>query len=279
MAQHITTRRILRIMELLQREERFKSWSAMARSLEYSSASFDKVRNDDRNLPVEVIHKFFEVYNINPIVVFDDRRWKEEYDSNDIEAFNFLYEMSNFKGNSVPLDNDHIAKIILIPNNEKENYIGSIRDNQGQNDMTRENEENFLYNERALLPGLKSNGVYRGFQVFGDEMENNLYHGDWVIARKLENFSDAFWGKIHVVVTDIGIFICRVLNIDQEKQDVYITYDNVDYQEHIHTIKTYFLQEIWTVEQSINRRFPKPIKQHIGAVQILKTSKLVESEK
>lgn len=279
MAQHITTKRILRIMELLHREGRFKSWSAMARSLEYSSASFDKVRNDDRNIPVEIIHKFFEVYSINPTIVFDDRRWKKEYDSNDVEAFNFLYEMENFKGNSVPLDNDHIAKVILIPNNEKENYIGSIRDNQNQNDMTCENEENFLYNERALLPGLKSTGFYRGFQVFGDEMEDNLYHGDWVIARKLENFSDAFWGKTHVVVTDLDIFICRVIGSDEEKDNLHISYDNIDYPEHIHTIKRYLLQEIWVVEQSINRRFPKPKKQSSNDFQFLESPKSIESEK
>ncbi len=275
MGQHITTRRILRIMELLHREERFKSWSAMARSLNYSSASFDKVRNDDRNLPIDVIYKFFEVYNINPTIVFDDRRWKDDYNANDVEAFNFLYEMSNFKGNSVTLDNDHIAKIILIPNSENENYVGSVRDNN----CIQENEENFLYNQRALLPGLKPTGLYRGFQVFGDEMEDNLFHGDWVIARKLENFSDAVWGKIHVVVTDLDIFICRVVGQDKKNDDLYISYDNVDYQEHTRTIKSYLFQEIWVVEQSINRRFPKPTKQTNIDFQFLEASKSIESEK
>ncbi len=277
MGQHITTKRILRIMELLHRQERFKSWSAMARSLNYSSASFDKVRNDDRNLPIDVIYKFFQVYSINPVIVFDDRRWKDEYDTNDVEAFNFLYEMSNFKGNSVPLDNDHIAKIVLVPNSENENYIASIIDNQ--NDTDHETEENFLYNERALVPGLRPTGFYRGFQVFGDEMENNLFHGDWVIARKLENLSDAILGKTHVVVTDFDIFICRVVGSDQKKDNLYISYDNVDYQEHIHSIKKYLLQEIWVIEQSINRRFPKPTKQNSSDFQFLESPQSIESKK
>ena len=59
-------------MDLIIKEEKVKSMSAMARSLDYSPQSLDKVKNDERNLPLEVIYKFFNVYDINSSLVFND---------------------------------------------------------------------------------------------------------------------------------------------------------------------------------------------------------------
>jgi phage repressor protein C with HTH and peptisase S24 domain len=100
------------------------------------------------------------------------------------------------------------------------------------------------------LPGVAyKNGIFRAFQVDGDSMFDTLDHGDWVICRFLEHFSDIRDGYVHVVVTKEEICVKRLLNRTGERQKLVLLSDNEDYP--TREIDAGDISEIWLVKAKI----------------------------
>ncbi len=243
MAQHVVTKRILKIMNMILEEKKVKSMSALARSLDYSPQSFDKVKNDDRNLPIEVIYKFFEKYGINPSLVFNDELWKRHSDNKgeyyQPETFG-AYEKAFY------VDIQYNMQVAMISNensweyterNEEEEYIEKL------SFMTFANRDNDF---RSI----------RGFQVKGDDMEPNFFHGDWVFGVRKQSYNQFNLGRIYVIVLKNQIVVRRIMAFNKEEKIITVAMDNHAYPNYDIALEHVF--EIWEFENALKTRFPMP---------------------
>ncbi|PKV50252.1 hypothetical protein ATE84_2307 [Aquimarina sp. MAR_2010_214] len=244
MAQHKVTQRILTIMDMIIKErEHVKSRSAMARSLDYSPQSFDKVTNDDRNFPIDVIHRFFEKYNINPSLVFNDELWKRH------SVDNHVLFQSNTDGvmeTSFYVDIENTIRVAMISienakryaiKNQDEEYIGKLSFMSFHN-----SDEEY----RSL----------RGFQIKGDDMEPNFFHGDWVFGLRVRKFTKIRLNRIFVIVLKYEVVIRRITAFNEESNSLTVSMDNHAYPDYEISLENVF--EVWEVESALKSRFPMP---------------------
>ena len=243
MGQHVVTKRILKIMDLILKEEKVKSLSAMARSLDYSPQSFDKVKNDERNFPLEVIYKFFKEYDINPSLVFNDNLWKRHSDNKgdyyQPETFGSM-EMAFF------VDIENNMQVAMVSNENARDYL--------------HNHENEKYIQKLSFMTFANRHSdfrsIRGFQVNGDDMEPNFFHGDWVFGVRKRVFNRFSLGKIYIIVLDNEIVVRRVMAFDEENGTITVSMDNYAYPDYTISLEKVF--EIWKFETALKSRFPMP---------------------
>jgi len=162
MAQHKVTQRILTIMDkIIKEKKQVKSRSAMARSLDYAPQSFDKVTNDDRNFPLEVIYKFFEKYNINASLVFNDELWKRHSEHKQ------SYYQDNIDGvmeTAFFVDIENMMQVAMVSNENAKDYVHHHKKDE--------------YLEKLSYMTFSNSNeidILRGFQVNGDEMEPIIF--------------------------------------------------------------------------------------------------------
>lgn len=90
-------------------------------------------------------------------------------------------------------------------------------------------------------------GDYLMIQIKGDSMQNTLYHGDWVICRRLANpKTDIRDGYIHVVVTLDGVVCKRVINRLEKSEALVMQSDNPEYT--TYQEKAENILQVWSVE-------------------------------
>ncbi|WP_035085109.1 LexA family transcriptional regulator [Aquimarina latercula] len=232
-------------MELLVREKKVKSMSAIARSLDYSPQSLDKIKNDERNFPLEVIYKFFDKYGINPSLVFIDDLWKRHNEASEKHRY---YDPKTFgvAELAVYVDIEYTLQVAMVSNENAKDYT-----------YNHEKEE---YIEKLAFMTFSNNDndfrSIRGFQVNGDDMEPNFFHGDWVFGirkRKLNNFNI---NRIYIIVLMHEIIVRRIKAHDKENKLITVSMDNYAYPDHDISLESVF--EIWEFENALKTRFPMP---------------------
>lgn len=245
MAQHKVTQRILTIMDAIIKEKKpVKSRSAMARSLDYSPQSFDKVTNDDRNFPLEIIYKFFEEYNINPSLVFNDELWKRYSDSNQ------GYYQDNANGvveTSFYVDIRYTIHVAMVSNENAKEYAFNHKEDE-------------YIDKLSFMTFSNSDEAFRstrGFQVKGDDMEPNFFHGDWVFGLRVGNFTDIRLNRIFVIVLKYEVIVRRVVSFNKDNDAIIVSMDNHAYPNYEISVDNVF--EMWEVENALKSRFPMPV--------------------
>jgi phage repressor protein C with HTH and peptisase S24 domain len=74
------------------------------------------------------------------------------------------------------------------------------------------------------------NGTFICIQASGDSMHPTIYHHDWLIAQFVENPAETIKeGYVHVVVTQEGVVVKRVLNRIVERGKLVMQSDNPQY--------------------------------------------------
>ncbi len=243
MAQHVVTQRILKIMDLIIKEEKVKSMSAMARSLDYSPQSLDKVKNDKRNLPLEVVYKFFNIYDINSSLVFNDDLWKRHSDNGG------AYYQPETSGSM------EMAFYVDIENNMQVAMVS----NENAKDYTYHHEKDEYIEKLSFMTFANRDRDFRsirGFQINGDDMEPNFFHGDWVFGvrkRKLNHFNI---NRIYIIVLKHKIIVRRITAFDEENKLIRVSMDNYAYPDYDISLENVF--EIWEFENALTTRFPMP---------------------
>ncbi|WP_281991259.1 S24 family peptidase [Aquimarina aggregata] len=243
MAQHVVTQRILKIMDLVIQEEKVKSMSAMARGLDYSPQSLDKVKNDERNLPLEVIYKFFHKYNINPSLVFNDDLWKRHSDNG---GAYYQPETSGSMEMAFFVDIENNIQVAMVSNENAKDY------------MYHHEKDEYLEKLSFMTFANRDSDIrsIRGFQVNGDDMEPNFFHGDWVFGvrkRKLDHFNI---NRIYIIVLEHEVIVRRIKAFDKENKIITVSMDNYAYPDYDITLEKVF--EIWEFENALTTRFPMP---------------------
>ena len=243
MAQHIVTQRILKIMDLIIQEENVKSMSAMARSLDYSPQSLDKVKNDERNLPLEVIYKFFHKYDVNPSLVFNDDLWKRHSDNG---GAYYQPETSGSMEMAFYVDIENNMQVAMVSNENAKDY------------MYHHEKDEYIEKLSFMTFANRDRDIrsIRGFQINGDDMEPNFFHGDWVFGvrkRKLNHFNI---NRIYIIVLEHKIIVRRITAFDEENKLIRVSMDNYAYPDYDILLENVF--EIWELESALKTRFPMP---------------------
>jgi hypothetical protein len=244
MAQHVVTKRILKIMDLIINEKKVKSMSAMARSLDYSPQSMDKVKNDERNLPLEVVYKFFNIYDINPSLVFNDDLWKRHSDNG---GAYYQPETSGSMEMAFYVDIENTMQVAMVSNENAKDYMYH-------------HEKDKYIEKLSFMTFSNSDSDFRslrGFQVKGDDMEPNFFHGDWVFGvRKTGGLNHFNFNRIYIIVLQYDIIIRRITDFDQENNTITVSMDNYAYPDYDISLENVF--EIWEFENALTTRFPMP---------------------
>lgn len=80
------------------------------------------------------------------------------------------------------------------------------------------------------LPGAQwRNNDYVFIEIVGDSMHPTIYHGNWVIAKRITDFSHLREGYVHIVVTSEGVNCKRVLNRINKRGTLVLKSDNKEY--------------------------------------------------
>ncbi len=97
------------------------------------------------------------------------------------------------------------------------------------------------------LPEYK-NATYRGFQVEGNSMEPNLFAGEWVLGKAVDNTSYINEGKVYVIVTQDSVLVKKLYRLPDisKLQLVSINPEYAPYELDIAAI-----QELWQVNSKL----------------------------
>lgn len=80
------------------------------------------------------------------------------------------------------------------------------------------------------LPGTEwRNGTYIFIEIKGDSMHPTVYNGDWIIAKKVTDYTAIREGYVHIILTNEGINCKRVLNRVDERGVLVMKSDNKEY--------------------------------------------------
>ena len=85
-------------------------------------------------------------------------------------------------------------------------------------------------------------------------MFDTLFHGDWVICRRLDNFTDIRDGYIHVLVTFEEVCVKRILNRVKQRAKLVLQSDNEAYPPR--ELEASQVQEIWLVKSFMGFNMP-----------------------
>lgn len=80
------------------------------------------------------------------------------------------------------------------------------------------------------LPGKEwRNNSFIFIEIKGDSMHPTIYNGDWIIAKKINDFGHIREGYVHIVLTNEGINCKRVLNRVDKRGSLVLKSDNSEY--------------------------------------------------
>jgi len=82
-------------------------------------------------------------------------------------------------------------------------------------------------------------GDYYAIQVTGDSMHPTICNQDWLICKRIYNYTDIREGYVHIVVNSDGVVAKRLLNRIADREKIVLQSDNENYttyEEHVNNI-------------------------------------------
>jgi len=253
--QNAVTKRFLKIFQQLKEKNKFRSNAAFAKSIDYLPQAFNEVVQGRRDIPLHCLYKFFNVYNIDPAIVFLDdvaeNRLAGEYKP-------YAYERFQVKIHPILTQPDNRERVPLVSKKAAAGYVNGFEDEEFIGQLP----------NISLPPDLDHKSIV-GFQVEGDSMEPNLYDGDWLFCSFLERLDWLRLNRIYVVVSKSGIVVKRVVNYDKEKEVLTLRSDNSQYPDFDMAMNE--VMQLWYVEKALTGKFPIPdnITEKIQKLEIL----------
>lgn len=107
------------------------------------------------------------------------------------------------------------------------------------------------------------NATYRGFQIEGDSMQPNLFSGEWVLAKAVDNIDYINEGKIHVVVTFDSVLVKKIYKVPGDPSKIRLVSSNPNYLPF--EIAVSELQEIWQVNSKLTFSLDEKAENHLLA--------------
>jgi phage repressor protein C with HTH and peptisase S24 domain/uncharacterized protein (DUF736 family) len=239
---NLVTRQFIHCYDTLLEMEVVRSARQFAQSVDYLPQGMSEILLGRRNVPVRVLRKAVEVYQLNPVFLHTG------------EGTMFMEEEPQVKGLrilTVVTDSDGDERIVHVPVPAQAGYAGEYANPE------------FVENlPTYTLPDNRyKSGTYRSFDIAGDSMEPTLYEGDKVICDLVEPdrwTSDIRTGHVYVFVTEEGVLVKRAKNTLAPERVLVLLSDNDFY--HPQTVSARSLREVWRVRAKISPFLPAPVK-------------------
>ena len=158
---NIVTDRFVNCHDYLKEEGIIKSTRQFAQNLGYAPQSMSEVLKKRRAVPLEVIRKAVEVFDLNPKYLFSG-------------VGEFLADLSKpeLKTLAIVTDNEQREKIVHIPYPAQAGYASESSDEVMLAGLPAYSLPDYLY----------QTGTYRSFDIRGTSMEPTLQKGDKLVC-------------------------------------------------------------------------------------------------
>lgn len=148
----------------------------------------------------------------------------------------------------ITLDNTGDENIISVPAQAYAGYLSGYSDPK------------FIAKlDSFKLPGLRG-GTYRLFEVVGPSMSPTMQNNDRLICRWVENLSSIRENRVHVVVTNEGIVVKRVMNRIAQRGVLVMKSDTITHRKDYPTyeLSPEIVNEVWYPVIKLTADFTEP---------------------
>lgn len=181
---HIVNQRFRKVYEELERYNRIKGKSDLAKQLDTYNHVINSILKGQRNITVDQLYKLFEIYGVNANYVFgsSDEMFLEGRGAfEDIPTRSMKERQQNGRSN-----------ITLVPERAMAGYALEHQD------------RSFLESlQKFSIPNYEGNLI--AFEISGDSMLPTITNGDVVICEALERGEPLRDNQVYVVVTDVVV--------------------------------------------------------------------------
>ncbi len=182
--ENIVNQRFKNVFEELEKTNRIKGKSDLAKKLGTYNHVVNSILKGDRNVTVEQLHKLFDSFDVDANYLFGlaENLFRGEHKTDDEIPARRLGERS-FGGR---------ANITLVPDRAMAGYALAHQDSQFFADLP-----------KFSIPNLDGNLV--AFEISGDSMHPTITNGDVVVCEPLERDDPLRDNHVYVVVTDVVV--------------------------------------------------------------------------
>ncbi|MBK7869470.1 MAG: S24 family peptidase [Saprospiraceae bacterium] len=181
---HIVNQRFRKVYEELERYNRIKGKSDLAKQLDTYNHVINSILKGQRNITVDQLYKLFEIYGVNANYVFgsSDEMFLEGRGAfEDIPTRSMKERQQNGRSN-----------ITLVPERAMAGYALEHQD------------RSFLESlQKFSIPNYEGNLI--AFEISGDSMLPTITNGDVVICEALERGEPLRDNQVYVIVTDVVV--------------------------------------------------------------------------
>lgn len=190
--------------------------------------SYEEGRSDP---PIHMLIQFSDFFNLPvDVLIKNDLTYAEDYSFIEIGSKRVLFPIT--------VDHDNEDMIEIVPAKASAGYLLGYDDPEYIQQL-----------ERIKLPFLPT-GKHRAFPIKGDSMLP-LKDGSFVVAKFIEDIQDIKDGRTYVIVTaNDGMTYKRVYNQIEERNALYLSPDNKDYQ--AYHVPVNEVLEVWEFTCAIN---------------------------
>lgn len=199
----------------------------------------------------KISSKFKDV-NINWLISGDGEMIisEKQYQNNYQNVDNKVAESNNNYASPKVISCDHKGNenIVHVPVKARGGYLHGYGDTEFIETLP-------SYN----LPGLNG-ATYRSFEVEGVSMYPTLKPQDYVVAEWIPKLEDIRENRVHVIVTNDGILVKRVVNRIKERGKLYLKSDTLKDRPYYPTIELdpQEIREIWYVKMKFSADLSAP---------------------
>lgn len=111
-------------------------------------------------------------------------------------------------------------------------------------------------------------GDFALIETTGDSMHPTIYHGDWLLIKRITDLNDIKEGYVNVIITDGGVAVKRCLNRIKERQALALQSDNRMYTTYDVPISE--VLQVWQVQMkwsAILRDINSGIQQEVNKLR------------
>ena len=242
----VVTQRFIKCHDKLKEGNLIRSSRQFALSLDYLPQSLSEVLKGRRDVTIELVRKAVERYKLNPMYLYTGSG----------PMFMSNEDMKSFKLLTVVTNQHQENLIIHVPSQLHHKYVECI------------NKPNFIQElPKFRLPDFQyDSGVFRSFDIVGDDMEPTLFIGEKVVCSFVE---PELWelgiksNFVYTIVTKSAIYTRRIQNkLDQPISVLELVPDNNGYSSV--TVNVSDILEIWLIKTKICPFAPGNVLSRIG---------------
>lgn len=158
---------------------------------------------------------------------------------------------SHFENSTIPkvvtISESGDDNVILVPAKAAAGYLRGYADTEYISQLP-----------SYRLPGLNS-GTYRMFEVSGESMYPTLKDSDLVVCEWISDARQIRDDRVHVIVTEDGLLVKRVLNRISQDAKLVCKSDNLEGNRYPPVIlDAESVREVWYVRMFISKQLPTP---------------------